>query len=58
MTELLSGTGDYLAEKSVENKVFVHPLPFNLIPHIDKFQVRRLFLDGIMLRLILQLMDP
>jgi len=23
---------------AVVNSVFAHPLPFNLIPHIDKFQ--------------------
>jgi aspartate-semialdehyde dehydrogenase len=39
MAELLSSTADYLAKKPVENKVFVHPIAFNLIPHIDKFQV-------------------
>ena len=38
MDELLEGTKDYLDSKSVENKVFSHPLPFNVIPHIDKFQ--------------------
>jgi aspartate-semialdehyde dehydrogenase len=40
MEELLSGTSEKLAGKDPQNKVFVHPLPFNLIPHIDKFQVR------------------
>jgi len=38
MDELLSGTQAKLEGKVVDNKVFVHPLPFNLIPHIDKFQ--------------------
>lgn len=40
MDELQSGTKDLL-NKDVEvatNKVFAHPLPFNVIPHIDKFQ--------------------
>ena len=26
------------ATKVAENKIFAHPLPFNLIPHIDVFQ--------------------
>lgn len=39
MEELLQGTALKLENKPVENKVFAHPLPFNLIPHIDKFQV-------------------
>lgn len=39
MTELLAGTASHLEGKPVNNQVFVHPLPFNLIPHIDKFQV-------------------
>lgn len=38
MEELLSGTSEKLAGKGPQNKFFVHPLPFNLIPHIDKFQ--------------------
>ena len=38
MQELLSGTKAYINEEKVANQVFVHPLPFNLIPHIDKFQ--------------------
>lgn len=38
MEELLIGTAAKLAGKTPENNVFVHPLPFNLIPHIDKFQ--------------------
>jgi aspartate-semialdehyde dehydrogenase len=40
MTELMEGTKASLAEERVVNAVFAHPLPFNLIPHIDKFQVR------------------
>lgn len=38
MDELLQGTKDKLAGNTPVNSVFAHPLPFNLIPHIDKFQ--------------------
>lgn len=40
MDELIEGTRSVLnGERDVaENKVFAHPLPFNVIPHIDKFQ--------------------
>lgn len=40
MDELQEGTRAVLAgERDVaENKIFAHPLPFNVIPHIDKFQ--------------------
>jgi aspartate-semialdehyde dehydrogenase len=39
MDELQEGTRAYLnGEKNIENKVFAHPLPFNVIPQIDKFQ--------------------
>lgn len=38
MQELEEGAKAYLEGKKVENKVFAHPLPFNVIPHIDKFQ--------------------
>ncbi len=39
MDELLQGTKDQLLDGKIpKNKVFVHPLPFNVIPHIDKFQ--------------------
>jgi len=40
MDELVEGTKAVLnGERDVaENKVFAHPLPFNVIPHIDKFQ--------------------
>jgi len=40
MDELVEGTRAVLAgERDVaENKIFAHPLPFNVIPHIDKFQ--------------------
>jgi aspartate-semialdehyde dehydrogenase len=40
MDELLQGTRDQLLNGNVTptHKVFAHPLPFNVIPHIDKFQ--------------------
>jgi len=40
MNELEQGTRSVLSgeRKVAENKVFAHPLPFNVIPHIDKFQ--------------------
>uniref|UniRef100_A0A6U3XFE1 aspartate-semialdehyde dehydrogenase n=1 Tax=Ditylum brightwellii TaxID=49249 RepID=A0A6U3XFE1_9STRA len=40
MDELKEGTRAVLSgEREVaENKIFAHPLPFNVIPHIDKFQ--------------------
>jgi len=40
MDELQEGTRAVLSgEREVaENKIFAHPLPFNVIPHIDKFQ--------------------
>jgi aspartate-semialdehyde dehydrogenase len=38
MNELLGGTKQYLAGETVKNEVFQHPLPFNVIPHIDTFQ--------------------
>lgn len=38
MEELLQGTAAKLKGDSAVNSVFSHPLPFNLIPHIDKFQ--------------------
>ena len=40
MDELKEGTRAVLmGEREVaENKIFAHPLPFNVIPHIDKFQ--------------------
>jgi aspartate-semialdehyde dehydrogenase len=40
MVELLDGTKASLAAEPATHSVFAHPLPFNLIPHIDKFQVR------------------
>ncbi|GMF17417.1 unnamed protein product [Phytophthora lilii] len=38
MQELSDGAKAFLADEPVSNKVFSYPLPFNLIPHIDKFQ--------------------
>lgn len=38
MDELTSGTKDYLEGKEVKNDIFAYPLPFNVIPQIDKFQ--------------------
>ena len=39
MEELEAGTAAYLKGETPAHSVFAHPLPFNLIPHIDKFQV-------------------
>lgn len=40
MNELKAGVEAYVAGQDLlgTNKVFAHPLPFNLIPHIDVFQ--------------------
>mmetsp|Transcript_28391 Transcript_28391/g.61697 ORF Transcript_28391/g.61697 Transcript_28391/m.61697 type:complete len:337 (-) Transcript_28391:91-1101(-) len=38
MTELFEGTKAHLNGEEVKNEVFAHPLPFNVIPHIDAFQ--------------------
>jgi aspartate-semialdehyde dehydrogenase len=38
MDELQEGTRALLAGETVEHSIFAHPLPFNVIPHIDKFQ--------------------
>ena len=38
MAELEKQTRNYLAGKAVTNDKFAHPIPFNLIPHIDVFQ--------------------
>ncbi len=38
MNELIDGIKDGIEGKPVTNKVFSHPLPYNVIPHIDKFQ--------------------
>lgn len=42
MDELVEGTAEKLKGEEAKAKVFAHPLPFNLIPHIDSFQVPRL----------------
>merc|ERR1719335_1179341 len=38
MEELEQGTKDQLEGKEVNNEVFAHPLPFNVVPQIDSFQ--------------------
>eukprot|EP01038_Epipyxis_sp_PR26KG_P006056 gene6056-8338_t len=38
MQELIDGMTDIVNGKPVVNKVFAHPLPYNIIPHIDVFQ--------------------
>lgn len=38
VTELEEGTRQALEGKVFPNEVFAHPLPFNVIPHIDSFQ--------------------
>ncbi|CAE6917034.1 asd [Symbiodinium natans] len=38
MTELEEGTRQALENQPHANEVFAHPLPFNVIPHIDAFQ--------------------
>lgn len=38
MTELETESKKYLAGEKVGHEIFAHPIPFNLIPHIDKFQ--------------------
>lgn len=38
MKELEDETRNILQGGTSSNKVFAHPLPFNVIPHIDKFQ--------------------
>jgi aspartate-semialdehyde dehydrogenase len=37
MTELEEGCAAIATGGKAENEVFAHPLPFNVIPHIDKF---------------------
>jgi len=37
MTELQEGAAAMANGGTAENSVFAHPLPFNVIPHIDKF---------------------
>lgn len=38
MDELQDGTRALLNGETPKNEIFAHPLPFNVIPHIDKFQ--------------------
>ncbi len=38
MNELIDGIKAGIEGRPVENKIFSHPLPYNVIPHIDKFQ--------------------
>ncbi|MER3480364.1 MAG: aspartate-semialdehyde dehydrogenase [Meiothermus sp.] len=38
MEELLEGTRAWLEGRPVVSRTFAHPLPFNVIPHIDLFQ--------------------
>jgi len=38
MDELQDGTKALLNGEKPKNEIFAHPLPFNVIPHIDKFQ--------------------
>ena len=38
MDELVEGARQHLDGKKPDNKIFAHPLPFNVIPHIDAFQ--------------------
>jgi len=38
MAELENESKNYLAGEKVTHEIFAHPIPFNLIPHIDKFQ--------------------
>ena len=37
MEELEAGSAAIAKGGMAKNEVFVHPLPFNVIPHIDKF---------------------
>ena len=36
--ELIEQSKNYIKNERVENNMFQHPLPFNVIPHIDKFR--------------------
>jgi aspartate-semialdehyde dehydrogenase len=38
MNELIDGIKDGIEGKEISNKIFSHPLPYNVIPHIDVFQ--------------------
>lgn len=46
MEELMTGTAASLRGEEVTHKVFAHPLPFNVIPHIDVFQVGTLIVQS------------
>ena len=41
MEELQRGIEEHVRGDKPGHKVFAHPLPFNVIPHIDKFQNNR-----------------
>ena len=41
MEELQRGIEEHVRGGTPGHKVFAHPLPFNVIPHIDKFQNNR-----------------
>jgi aspartate-semialdehyde dehydrogenase len=41
MQELKDGMAAVVAGNEATNKVFAHPLPYNIIPHIDVFQANR-----------------
>jgi aspartate-semialdehyde dehydrogenase len=38
INELIDGIKDGINGNEIKHKVFTHPLPYNVIPHIDKFQ--------------------
>tara|TARA_B100000575_G_C23106722_1_gene638855 strand:+ start:689 stop:1696 length:1008 start_codon:yes stop_codon:yes gene_type:complete len=38
MEELMFETKNYITKGKCDNNIFQYPLPFNIIPHIDKFQ--------------------
>jgi len=38
MNELIDGIKAGIEGKEIKNNIFTHPLPYNVIPHIDKFQ--------------------
>ncbi|CAJ1405567.1 unnamed protein product [Effrenium voratum] len=46
MQELEEGTRQALQGEEHKNEVFAHPLPFNVIPHIDSFQSNGYTKDG------------
>lgn len=41
MNELMIETNNYMVYGMCNNSVFQHPLPFNIIPHIDNFQTNK-----------------